>query len=563
MRDSRGRIALLRHPLRSLVLLTVLVLAVAAIDLGGSPTPEILRVENPGSARARGRASLILEPKQYLFVGTEFPGFLYRDPARSRDLLGDYHLNLQIFDQSLSLVQRADRPGPYAVVARTIPARGADRRRCKTVVRLPGPVDPAWQPDLDHLDDFARRLGLDPKAVELSRPSLKRIFRRRSFEKLSTDQEFVALVAGIHLLAPSTRWQSDHLARPATAAWRQWWLDLMRKIDGLDLEFPDRFIGPTPIDGTPAPVLRPGSPREAGVRPDAAEAIDAVLRAWAEDTDQAFAVCVARHGVIVLHAAYGERDGQPMTVHTPSWMASVTKPMSGSLMMMLVDRGLVDLDASIDRYLPPLRGIPLQTPLTVRHLYTHVNGLDRFPKWADEMPDLVDRIAIYYPYLRVGRRWSYHGTGYMVGGKIVENVSGEAVPFFYQRHLLGPLGMDETRVSGTHDDARSVPMDIARFGQMLLNRGAYGPWKFFRPETFEAMLPRPLGTLLPSDPDRMHGIGLIQIDEFIGHGARSMATFRIDLDRDLVIVMTRNAMGRNFEKYHPRFLSSVLDSLVD
>ncbi len=347
------------------------------------------------------------------------------------------------------------------------------------------------------------------------------------------------------------------------ARWRQWWVDLMRRIDGLDREFPDRFVGPTPLDGPPAPVVRTGPPAEAGVRPDAAEKIDAVLRAWSADTDEPFAVCVVRHGVIVIHSAYGERDGQPMTVDTPSWMASVTKPMSGSLMMMLVDRGLVDLDAPIDLYLPPLRGLPLHPALTVRHLYTHINGLDRFPKWADELPDLADRIAIYYPYLRVGQRWSYHGTGYMLGGKIVENVSGEALPYFYQHHLLGPLGMTGTRVTGTHDDARSVPLDIARFGQMLLNQGAYGRWQFFRPETFHAMLPKPLGDLLPSDPARKHGIGLIEIDQGIGHGARSMATFRIDPERDLVIIMTRDRMGSNFEKHHPLFLSAILENLLD
>ena len=40
--------------------------------------------------------------------------------------------------------------------------------------------------------------------------------------------------------------------------------------------------------------------------------------------------------------------------------------------------------------------------------------------------------------------------------------------------------------------AFSTPMDMARFGQMLLNRGGYGGYHFFSPETFEAMMPRPL-----------------------------------------------------------------------
>ncbi len=422
----------------------------------------------------------------------------YRDPDRAREVLGHYRLSVQAFDRNLVSVDRADRPGPYAVVALTVPERGATRRRFKTLVRIPAAIDPSWHPDLDDHEQFAQRFGLDPARVIQARLSLARMIRNRAYESLSRDQAFVSLVAGLSLLGSSS--ESEPVARPAISAWRQWWLDLTRRLDGLDREYPDPFIGPTPIDGPPAPVLRVGSPEEAGVSPDAAEKIDAVLRAWADDTDEAFAVCVARHGVIILHAAYGERDGQPMSVYTPSWMASVTKPMSGSLMMMLVDRGLVDLDAPIDRYLPPLRGVPINRPLTVRHLYTHTSGLDRFPKWADELPDLADRIAIYYPYLRVGRKWVYHGTGYMLGGKIVENLSGEALPYFFKRHLLDPLEMTETVVTGTHDDARSVPLDIARFGQMLLNRGAYGRWRFFRPETFEAMCPRAWARSFPPTP---------------------------------------------------------------
>ena len=91
-------------------------------------------------------------------------------------------------------------------------------------------------------------------------------------------------------------------------------------------------------------MVREGTLAEAGMKPDAAEKMDAVLTEWAPNDDQAFAVCVVRNGVIVLHKAYGTRDGKPMTVHTKSWMASITKTMSASIMWMLIDQGLVGLD---------------------------------------------------------------------------------------------------------------------------------------------------------------------------------------------------------------------------
>src|SRR4029078_11324243 len=87
------------------------------------------------------------------------------------------------------------------------------------------------------------------------------------------------------------------------------------------------------------------------------EKIDAVLTEWAKDDDQAFAVCIVRNGVIVLHKAYGTRDDKPMTVDTPSWMASITKPMSSSLVLMLADRGLLKLDGSLGTYSREVRGI--------------------------------------------------------------------------------------------------------------------------------------------------------------------------------------------------------------
>jgi len=80
--------------------------------------------------------------------------------------------------------------------------------------------------------------------------------------------------------------------------------------------------------------------------------------------------------------------------------------------------------------------------------------------------------------LKVGSTWAYNGGGHVLGGKI-ENVNGEVVPLFYKKHVLDPLGCTGTEVSGTHADAFSIPLDIAKLGQMLLNRGAYGKYRFF------------------------------------------------------------------------------------
>jgi CubicO group peptidase (beta-lactamase class C family) len=263
-------------------------------------------------------------------------------------------------------------------------------------------------------------------------------------------------------------------------------------------------------------------------------------------------VCIVRKGVIVLHKAYGTRDGKPMTVDTKSWMASVTKTMAATLMLTLIDQGKVGFDDSIDKHLEVFSGIKVTRPLTIHHLFTHTNGLtlDGWPGWSDDMPDVAERIAAYYDKLRVGKEWAYTGTGNIVGGKLFEMVTGTAIPQAYHKHLLGPLGCTNTEVSDTHAGAFSIPLDMAKFGQMLLNKGSYGKWEFFRPEMFQKVLPGKLDKLLAPGAKRQFGFGLDGSATRFGHGAASAATFHVDTERELVVIMTRNKYGKNQDKYN-------------
>jgi CubicO group peptidase (beta-lactamase class C family) len=308
--------------------------------------------------------------------------------------------------------------------------------------------------------------------------------------------------------------------------------------------------------------VRPGTLADAGVKEGTAEKLDALLQEWAANDDQPFAVCIVRKGVIVLHKAYGTRDGKPMTVDTKSWMASITKTMSATLMMMLVDEGLVQLDDPVDKFLPALRGIQVDKTLTLRHCYTHTGGMNKFPTSDDELADFEERVADYYPHLRVAKEWAYNGQSYALAGKVVEAVSGEALPLFYKKHLLDPLGCTGTDVIATHADAYSIPLDMAKIGQMLLNRGAYGQWRFFSPQTFEEMLPRNLSYILGPDAKRTFGIGLDGTADRFGHGAASAATFNVDRNLELVVVMTRNKMGKNQDKYNGKFWEALKASIV-
>ena len=90
---------------------------------------------------------------------------------------------------------------------------------------------------------------------------------------------------------------------------------------------------------------------------------------------------------------------------------------------------------------------------------------------------------------REQRHAEYGGMGLALGGKIIETVSGEAIPQFYMRHLLGPLSCANTEVTDTAGGSRSVPLDMAKIAQMLLNNGAYGNMWFFSEKTAELRVP--------------------------------------------------------------------------
>ncbi|MGD2175432.1 MAG: serine hydrolase [Candidatus Brocadiaceae bacterium] len=541
--------------------------AAVAVEAG-----RVLPVPLPGVQRqlAWEITELGIRAGWFCFSDAKFPPFYFTHPLVAEKLLGPYEIEVEHYNADFEPMETPGEPGRYGAVVTIGLKDGRVTRRYRTLFHHPLPLHQwtdrmavSWRPP--------EGLGIDPDVVarhadEMSEHGAYVFFQGGCLRRSAT----AAILAGLYGADPEAE-ASGGPADSLLGADRQWWVTMKRKLNGMAQKYPDPFVCPRPMEGPPAPVIREGTPQEAGVKPDAAEAIDAVLTEWAGDTNEPFSVCVARHGVIVLHRAYPV-DDPDYTVNTPTWMASITKLMSGTLMMMLVDQGLVDLDAEVGEYLPALRGIDAETPLTVRHLYTHTNGL--WGHWGDEMHDLEHVVATIYPHLEVGRRHEYNGVGYGLGGKIIEMLTGEAIPQFYRAHLLGPLGLEHTHLTGTYADAHSVPLDMAKIGQMLLNGGAYGRMRFFSEETFAKMLPASIEHLREEPGADQWGIGTTwrnpQPDgpnlpgaRAFGHGAASAATLIIDPEWELVIVMTRNAAGSNFQQYHPRFIEAVYASIAD
>ncbi|MCI0513827.1 beta-lactamase family protein, partial [candidate division KSB1 bacterium] len=222
--------------------------------------------------------------------------------------------------------------------------------------------------------------------------------------------------------------------------------------------------------------------------------------------------------------------------------------------------GLVQLDAPIETYLPELAG--KNTPkLTLRHLLTHTADLGWHGEWASDWnPALENYLALCLPLLKVGANFEYCRAGYAIAGKIMERLTNQAVPYLFAEYLLKPLGMNQTFVDNTYGSMQSTCGDLARLGQMLLNHGVYGEYRFFSETSYQKMLPQKLPQL-----DKAWGIGTAPLggnglsDQTFGHEAASGAIFRIDPVHHLIIVSARDRIGPNYEKYE-HFVAQLINA---
>lgn len=137
----------------------------------------------------------------------------------------------------------------------------------------------------------------------------------------------------------------------------------------------------------------------------------------------------------------------PMTPETVFDLASVTKVMATTMaMMVLVDREEVDLDAPVSRYLADFVGGGKEA-ITVTHLLTHRSGLEQWkPTYyhansADEAYAYIRDLPLAWP---VGAERHYSDFGFMLLGRLVEEVSGLPLSVFVDEEVYDPLGLFET-----------------------------------------------------------------------------------------------------------------------
>jgi serine-type D-Ala-D-Ala carboxypeptidase len=167
---------------------------------------------------------------------------------------------------------------------------------------------------------------------------------------------------------------------------------------------------------------------------------------------------VSRNGRVVHERAFGFAQlndyemrrlalPRPMRTSTMFDLASVTKVMATTMAtMLLVDRGLVDVDSPVSRYLSDFRGPHLDS-ITVRHLLQHASG---FMQWQPLYYHASNGAQTYAVIRDMPLQWGvgdarhYSDLGFMLLGYIVERVSGVPLDAFLEQNLYRPLGLRST-----------------------------------------------------------------------------------------------------------------------
>ena len=262
-------------------------------------------------------------------------------------------------------------------------------------------------------------------------------------------------------------------------------------------------------------------------------------------------VAVVDKNGVLYNEAFGKSStvkNTPMTKDTIFNMASMTKPITSTAIMILVDEGKLKLDDEVAKYLPKWKDPqviskfneadasfetrPAKRQITIRHLLTHTSGIGygfASPMLTKIMEKTkkseMDSPLLFDP----GESWAY-GASTRVLGLVVEAVSGQKIDAYLQARILGPLGMNDTsylvpttkysrvvavnarNASGKFEE-RPVPAtipatvqgdgglygtasDYGLFLRMLLNRGTLNGKRILSEQSAKLMLEPATGTVV-------------------------------------------------------------------
>jgi CubicO group peptidase (beta-lactamase class C family) len=282
----------------------------------------------------------------------------------------------------------------------------------------------------------------------------------------------------------------------------------------------------------------------------------------AHEISGAVTLVATRQGVADLQAVGKSNieSGEPMKTDAMFWVASMTKPVTATAILILQQEGKLSVDDPVAKYIPELGELkgPDGKPavVTLKHLLTHTSGMvseadGATLRSAHKLADLMPAYAKVPLKFTPGSKWEYCQSGINSLGRVVEVVSGKSLPEFFQERIFTPLGMKDTTFYPTEEQAKRIAVayakngdtlkaapravtkrdhfpaangglystasDYARFCQMLLNDGELEGVRILKPETATMMRTIQTGDIKTGfTPGNGWGLGVCVVRELQG-----------------------------------------------
>lgn len=257
--------------------------------------------------------------------------------------------------------------------------------------------------------------------------------------------------------------------------------------------------------------------------------------------------------------------GEKLTPDHMFWIASMTKPVTGTAMMMAVEKGLVSVSDPVSKYLPEfkdLKGADGQpATITIENCLSHTSGLqdlnDKENAATTTLAELTGLVSQKPLNFLPGSKWQYCQTGINTAARIIEVVSGKTYPEYLRENLFAPLNMKDTTFylseaqakrlatsyATTKEGFKPVPVrilfgkpptstdrfpsaagglfstaaDYGRFARMILNGGELDGKRYLKPESIAEMTRSHTGDLAAGFvPGSNYGLGWIRVAEPVG-----------------------------------------------
>jgi CubicO group peptidase (beta-lactamase class C family) len=304
------------------------------------------------------------------------------------------------------------------------------------------------------------------------------------------------------------------------------------------------------------------------------------------------ALAVGRRDATLRSAAF--HGSEDLTPAPRSAIASVTKPITATAVLQLVETGRLDLDeplaAHIPEFRPPLPdGRQPDVAITPRHVLTHTAGLGTTPDgYLLTHPltraSMVERLCRAPLEFAPGTAYAYTTDSYQLLAELVVRLSGESWPDYLRKHVLLPLGMVSTTFHPDDPGPPALPLegwlgppgvpaallrqgfislempggglwstpdDLVRFGRAMLNGGSLEGGRVLGPRMVEAMTAEHTMGVQERGTGRRPGYGLgwsrpglnpdsAASPSAFGHSGATGSMLIVDPDNDLVVVHLRN-----------------------